>query len=214
MSTRDISSAYITALAAQPIRAVVFFRLDFDTTPLLAHTEIGPRTAVHPVHGSESYDGVGDIGGLSASIVESVGNAPQAVRFTLSGVNAARVTTALDDTEYHRRDVDIMLGLDDANGDLIGDPVEIYSGYMDKADLTLDKNVASITMTCESRATILQDAPLLRFTDEALQEEYTGDLGGEYIFRMLDMQLPWGDGKVQHMQGFRNSAGLKVGIGG
>ena len=36
----------------------------------------------------------------------------------------------------------------------------------------------------------------LRFTDEDLQVEFSGDLMGEYIYRMADLKLYWGDREV------------------
>lgn len=207
MSTRDITSATISALGLATIRPILFARLDFASGALRVHTEIGPRTVTHPVHGSEIYTGLGDFGGISGSFVESVGNAANPIKLALAGVNSSLAALALDSSEYHWRNVDLMFGFDDSDGQLVDDPVVLTTYYMDTCDLTLEEGRADIIMTCESRAAILQDASDLRFTDEQLQSDYSGDLGGEYIYRMLDIELPWGDGKVS-----AERPGIPVGV--
>lgn len=195
-STRTISTANVNAMAAGTVRPILFCRLAFASGAVRVHTEIGPRVATHPIYGSETYNGVGDFGGISGNFVESISNAQEGIRLALSGVSSTFITAALNASEYHHRDVDMMFGFDDENGDLVDDPVVLTTYYMDKCTITLGKGKADIVLQCESRASILQQASDLRFTDEQLQSDYSGDLGGEYIYRMLDIQLPWGDGKV------------------
>lgn len=191
MATRDISAANISAIKDSVVRPILFVRLDFDLGVQRFHTEIGPRTATHPTHGAEVYTGVGDFGGITGDVTESIGNAPQAVRLALSGINSTLITESLGD-DYHRRDVDIMLGLDNSSGQLVSDPVILWSGYMDKPGYTFSQGRADMIMTCESKATILQETPDLRFTDEQLQADFTGDLAAEYVYRMADLILEWG----------------------
>lgn len=191
MSTRDISATNITATKAGVVRPIAFIRLDFASGVKRMHTDIGPRTAVHPVHGSEVYLGVGDFGGFSSDIIESIGNAAQGLRLSLTGLDATLISDALND-DYHGRDIDTMFGFDDEDGVLLDDPVNLFSGFMDKVEITLDKGRADMTLICESRQVIAQSAADLRFTDEQLQHDQAGDLAGEYIFRTLDIQLKWG----------------------
>lgn len=200
MSLRDISAANITALNASVVRPIAFVRMDFAGGVRRIHSEIGPRTAVHPTYGSESYLGVGDFGGFSAEIVESVSNAAQALRISLTGLDSNLVSDAFTD-DYHGRDIEIMLGFDDVDGVLEDDPVILWSGFMDKIDISLDQARATMTLNCESRATRLQSISDKRFTDEQLQNDYTGDVAGEYIFRMLDIQLRWGGENVNVQSG-------------
>ncbi len=98
--------------------------------------------------------------------------------------------------DYYRRDFELMIGLLDATGTLLANPEILFSGFMDKADLVLTDAAGKIQLVCESRATNLQRASDLRFTDEDLQVEFSGDLMGEYIYRMLDLKLYWGDREV------------------
>lgn len=67
---------------------------------------------------------------------------------------------------------------------------------MDKPGFVFEKGKANLLMTCESKATILQDRPDLRFTDEQLQSDFSGDLAAEYVYRMRDLVLEWGGGQA------------------
>lgn len=195
-SKRIISTLNEDALNAKVVRPIMFLRLDFFSGVLRVHTEIGPRDAVHPIFGNETYTGLGDFGGIASNVTEAVSQAPQAVRFSLTGVKSTFIQDALTD-DYHRRDAEALFAFDDENGELIDDPVIVWSGYMDKMDITLGKETGSITLTCESRASIGQQSSDLRFADEDLQAAVTGDLGGEYIFRMGDLILQWGGDTMQ-----------------
>ena len=191
-SKRSITAANETALLAQLVKPVYFTRLDFSSGVERYHTEIGPTTATHPIHGAEVYTGIGDFGGIDGAIVESVSGAPQAIKLTLTGVKSSLINMSLVD-DYYRRDAEIMLGLEDEAGALIADPEIVFSGFMDKIDISLTQAVGQMTLTCESRGTNLQRASDWRFTDEDKQIEVNGDLLGEYIYRMADLQLFWGD---------------------
>lgn len=204
-SKRNISPLNEAALNSRVVRPIMFLRLDFFSGVQRFHTEIGPRDAVHPIFGNETYTGVGDFGGIASPITESISQAPQAVRFSLTGIKSSLIQIALTDA-YHRRGVDALFGFDDENGDLIDDPVIVYSGFMDKIDINLGLKKGEMTLTCESRASIGQQSSDLRFTDEDLQAAVAGDLGGEYIFRMGDLILQWGGDTLQQGTGLTGGA--------
>ena len=193
-SKRTISATNETAILSKNIKMVQFARLEYG--PLSGdikrfHTEIGPRTATHPIYGAEVYTGLGDFGGITSDIKESTGGAPIGLQLGLSGVPAAMITTALDDG-FFRRNADLMIGFEDENGTLLDDPVVMFSGYMDKVDIVMQQNEANFVQYVESRATNLLSASDLRYTDEDLQGAFAGDLGCEYIYRMSDLILRWG----------------------
>jgi len=190
-SKRSIASANETGFLDQVVKPVLFARLDFSSGVQRLHTEIGDRTITHPVHGSETYTGIGDFGGVSSQVIESISGAPASLSISLTGVKSAFITDALTD-DYFRRDADVLIGLDDVSGTLLADPEYLFSGYMDKVDIVLSEGLAQMTLVCESRGTNLLSAPDNRFTDEDKQAEVSGDLSGEYIYRMEDLNLSWG----------------------
>lgn len=205
-SKRDITILNQDATLSQVVRPIMFARMAFSSGVRRLHTEIGPRTATHPIHGAEEYIGIGDFGGMTSDIKESISVAPESVSIAISGVSSAFVDIALDD-DYYRRDIELMFGFDDPDGELEDDPVIVYSGFMDKAGISVGQGKAQITLTCESRATNLANASDQRFSDEDLQAAVSGDLAAEYIFRMADLVLNWGGDTQSQLSGNSWSTG-------
>lgn len=195
-SKRTISATNESEFLNKELKVVIFVRLDFSSGVQRFHTEIGPKTAVHPVHGSEIYTGIGDFGGIVGDVKESTSGAPIGMRIALTGVKASLINTALTD-DYFRREAEMMIGLENEAGDLIDDPEILFSGYMDKIDISLVKNSGDMVLQLESRGTNLLTASDLLFTDEDKQREVSGDLFGEYIYRMTDLVLRWGSETVR-----------------
>lgn len=190
-SKRQISAPNEAGFLDSHVKIVVFARLDFSSGVQRFHTEIGNKNAVHPIYGNEQYVGVGDFGGIGGEVKETVSGAPVRIDLVLSGIDATLISTALDDN-YFRREAEIMIGLEDANGDLLDDPEILFSGYMDKIDMSASSGEASMTLALESRGTNFLNSSDLRVTDEDLQKENSGDLLFEYVYQMVDVQLNWG----------------------
>ncbi len=195
-SKRTISATNETATLQSVVKAVLFARLDFASGVQRFHTEIGPKTAVHPIFGSEVYTGIGDFGGISSEAKESVSGAPAKLSLSLTGVDSSLISTTLTD-DYFRREADVMLGIeaDDGSGDLVDDPVILFSGYMDNVIIVFQQYGGQMTLNLESRGTNLLRSSDHRFTDEDKQAQSNGDLIAEYVYRMLDVSFVWG-GKV------------------
>lgn len=189
-SKRRISTPNESGILAPVVKPVIFARLDFSSGVQRFHTEIGPKTAVHPTFGSEVYLGIGDFGGLSSEVSETTSGAPANLSLSLIGIDASLVNVSLVD-DYFRRSAEIMLGLEDGAGVLLDDPEILFSGYMDKIDVVLSQGLGQMTLNLESRGTNLLTASEHRFNDETKQAEVPGDLMGEYIYRMADLQLVW-----------------------
>ena len=191
MTKRTISATNEAETLKRYVKVVFFVRLDFSSGVKRFHSEIGPKTATHPVYGAEVYDGIGTFGGIVGDVKESISGAPIAMQLGLSGVDATLVNTAFTDN-YYRRSAELMIGIEDNDGDLVDDPEILFSGYMDKIDIALAKHTANMQLNLESRATLFQRASDLRVTDEDLQAENTGDLMFEYVYQMSDLILRWG----------------------
>ena len=155
---------------------------------------------MHPLYGAETYEGIGDFGGITGDVRESISSSPNGVQLSLTGVDPAYVSQALTD-DYHRRDVELLFGFDDEQGELLDDPVILWSGYMDHVIITLGQQMAELTLICESRGTNGAGASGLRFTDEDKQAVNPGDRVAEYLYRMMDLVLKWGGENVQQYTG-------------
>jgi hypothetical protein len=191
-SKRDISTANDNALSAKVVRPIIYARLDFSSGVQRYHTGIGPKTATHPIYGSESYTGIGDFGGIQGDVVESVSGGTQVLQLRLSGVNASLVNIALVD-DYYRRDAELMIGLENESGSLVANPEILFSGFMEYMTISLKQQTGDIVLRIEGRGSNLQRASDLRVTDEDKQREVNGDLLAEYVYLMADLELFWGD---------------------
>lgn len=206
MSKRTLSALNEAATLDANVKIVIFVRLDFPSGVQRFHTEIGSKNAVHPVYGSEVYSGIGDFGGINGAVKESIAGAPISITLALTGLDAALINTAFTEN-YFRREAEIMLGLEDASGDLIDDPEILFSGYMDKVDISLSQGTGTMALALESRATNLLSSSDLRFTDEDLQAENSGDLLFEYVYSVTDMVLKWGGTVTNYGDGLGGSNG-------
>ena len=205
-SKRTISAANEAATLASHVKLIVFARLDFPSGVKRFHTEIGPRTATHPVYGAESYIGVGDFGGIEGEVTETLSGAPATLGLVLTGLDTTLINTALTE-DYFRRSAELMLGLEDSTGNLVDDPVVLFSGYMDKIDIAMNPGESGIRLSLESRATNLLRSSDWRVTDEDLQAENPGDLLFEYVYQMADLVLRWGRHTPQYGGGGRREEG-------
>lgn len=196
MAQRSISTLNEAAVLAGHVIPIVFARLNFLSGVLRLHTQIGDITFTHPVFGIETYNGIGDIGGISA-IEEGVATRPFGVKLVLTGVKQSLISQVLTD-EYHRREANILIGLrNTTTGALVDDPFELWSGFMDKHDISVGKNFGRIIMSCESRADMMQDSDGKIFNDEDQQALHAGDVGFEYLDQIsLLGSVPWGDKSV------------------
>lgn len=211
-SKREITTANENATLAAVARPTWFLRMDFSSGVKRFHTGIGDRDAVHPVHGSETYTGAAEFGSVAKSVVESIGSDAKSISFKLSGVDTNEISDVITD-DYFRRDVDLMLGLDDENGDLIDDPVLINTWLMDHATIALGKEFGEMNMQAESRALLMEVGSDWRFTDEDLQSAFSGDKAGEYFYRMLDLVIKWGGSNTNYRTGGGGGAGAGDGGG-
>lgn len=191
-SKREIAAANETATLAKVVKPIIFARLDFASGVKRFHTEIGPLTVTHPIHGSELYTGIGDFGGIDGDMIETTTGAPEALSLSLTGIDSTLINDYITDDYFHR-DVEIMMGLQDSSGSFVADPEILFSGFMDSVAISLQDGLGQAQLTCESRGLNLLRASDWRFTDEDKQVEVNGDLLGEYIYRMADLQLFWGD---------------------
>jgi hypothetical protein len=207
-SKRTISATNEAGFNAKNLKVVVFARLDFSSGVQRFHTEIGSKTITAPIHGSETYTGIGDFGGIVGTVKESVAGAPINITLALTGVDSTLINKAFVD-DYFRRDAMVLIGLEDETGDMLDNPTVLFDGYMDKVDITFVKNEGHMQLALESRATNLLTASDHRFTDEDLQADYSGDVFAEYVYRMTDLVLRWGGQGVRSgiYTGYQNNDG-------
>ncbi len=191
MSSRDLAAAIVTAADGQVVRPVTFVELAFDspTGTLYVHNDIGPITANDWDGTSQTWEGVGDFGGID-EFEEGDEVSPYAVTLVLSGIDSTIASTVLtDDTVL--RDVRILQGLLDEDRALVAQPHPMWEGFIDDQQVAIgDESV--IRVTAESRMIAFEETNGILFNDSDQQELFAGDVGFEYLPQMLDAKIQWG----------------------
>lgn len=193
--SRGLSASVISALESSTVRLITFAELDFASGTLYVHDGIGTYT-----WGSNDWLGVGDFGGIS-SVEEGSEVSPYSLNLTLSGLDAGLVSTALTEN-YFMRDVNIYLGLLDADDSLIDTPTQIWAGFMDVMSLTAGANGGdSITLTAESELSKFDRSANLRYTDTMLRKRDATDKFFEFLKDIEGVKISWGKNNSGNLVG-------------
>ena len=197
--TRQISPGNEAATLASHAHIVEFARLDFPSGIRRFHTEIGPLAFTHPGDGLTSYDCLGDFGGIG-EIPEGTEVKAYDRTIVLSGVNPTVI--ALFREEYFNRPVELWRGFLDTAGDLADDPPTLmFRGFMDHADRRMDRGLGVVTLFCNSSSRKLRGGLAPLYTNEDQQKIAAGDQFFEFLFRMQDLNLVWGEHLVRPRAG-------------
>ncbi len=77
-------------------------------------------------------------------------------------------------------------------GALVADPSLIFSGFIEKIDMSVGgEGGDSVTLTAESEFILFKRSRNVRYTDRQLQSEYSGDLGFELLESTANAKVVW-----------------------
>ncbi len=195
MTGRNLTASLVTESLQQHWINVVFVKLEFDSGDLFVHNGIGTY-----VWGGDTWLGVGDFGSIG-TVEEGPHISPYELILVLSGLNTQVADEALNQ-DYYLRPITVYMGALDTTDTLVADPDEIWSGKIDQMDAVVG-SANTITITCESDLAIFDKVNGKRFSDEALQGDFTGDLLLQYVDQMEDATIVWRGSKNVHF----NTAG-------
>ncbi len=205
MTDRALTAAFKTETESPSPIGVVFAEFMF-TTPVRVWTGLGDKVATMPGGSSQTWIGVGDLGGIE-SIIESADRRRNGVLFSLSGVDTSLLSDVLTDN-YQGKDVTAWEAYIDDAGVLIADPALAFSGIMDTMGISDGDPSGIIKLQCESRDILLQRTSRSLYTNEEQQLKFPGDLGLEFMLELQDKQIIWG------APGNGNGGGGGAGFGG
>lgn len=137
----------------------------------------------------DTYQGTGILGGLSP-VAESSDLRASGMTFTLSGVPASYISTALGQMRQGLS-AKLWLGFMDSSWALIADPVLIFSGLTDVPTINESGETATIGISVESRLVDLERPRTRRYTHEDQQLRDPGDRGFEYVPALQDTVVEW-----------------------
>ncbi len=185
--SRGLVAANRTEVDAVYLQPVLLVKLQFDT-PIFVHSGVGPIT-----FGGDTYTGVGDFGAVGA-VEESESVGPSPISLTLSGIDAAHITEALDAGNYGDI-VTLYEGYRQDDGLLVADPWIVAGGTFEHATISLGENNA-ITIVIQHDLERLQEKAGDKYTDEDQQQKFAGDQGFKFVAAMVNQKLLWAGGRV------------------
>jgi hypothetical protein len=182
---RDMTSAYQAAISSAMLRPALFVQATFVSGPLYVWSGMGPTT-----WNGQTWIGVGTLGTVS-TIEEGSTVSAKGVTLTLSGLDPTLLEDVMEEFQVGLPAL-VYLGVFDATGALIADPVCCFSGRMDQPTIDISGTTASIAINCENRLVEMNVSVERRYTDEDQQLDYPGDLGFQFVNGIQDAQIYFG----------------------
>lgn len=184
---RNMTPALEAALIAADARPALFFEGQFASGFVRLWTGLGDV-----VWGGQTWTGAGNLVGFSG-IEEGSDIVARGASVTLSGVPASLVSLAILDAQQGLPGR-CWVGLLAPDNSIIVDPVLAFAGRLDVPTISDGAETCTITITYESRLIDLNTPRELRYTHEAQQQLYPGDMGFEYLTSIQDKEITWGRG--------------------
>ena len=183
--TRSVTTAFGNAMAGANVPLLCFIELEFDS---------GTVRVCNAAYGfawnSYTWIGAGNLISMS-EVQEGADLEAYGVSMQLSGVPEGYVSIALGE-HYQSRPARIWAAPLDANYVVIADPVLLFNGRMDAMPISMEGGKAVITLTAESRLADWGRPRVRRYNDADQQAAYPGDLGLQFVERMVEKELIWG----------------------
>lgn len=185
MADRNLLAAVEAELAKNQMTLAHLFHFGFDAPDYICDGR------VNITWDGNEYGATGDILEVP-SIAESFVPALDAIDISVSGVNLANVYKALA-VDYANVPVVIYRALLDTNYDIVGEAVEVYSGFIDAPSFQEDPRAGTAKMTWKvSSIWAAFDRTAGRRGNNADQQKwYPGDLGFEFASKDYS-GLKWG----------------------
>src|SRR5208282_4136447 len=193
---RTLSTAVLAAIAAKTLSLAIFAEIAFADNTLYLFNGVGSFTPAGPPANpastfpyGETFIGLGWLGKISG-IPQTTKVQAQNVTLSLSGIPANLVSEAIGQVRVTGT-ATVWLAFFDDNGNLLEDPVQIFTGALDVPSLTDAGESCSLAITCENSLISLNLAPNRRFDDMDQQIYFAGDLGMSFVDALGNLQLFW-----------------------
>jgi hypothetical protein len=193
---RSLSAAVLSAIAGKTVSLALFAKLVFADNTYYLFTGVGTITPAGPASNpastfpyGQTFNGLGWLGKVS-SIPQTTKLQAQNVTLALSGIPSALVSEAIDQVRMSGT-ATLWYGFYDANGTLLTDPVQIFSGAADVPSLSDNGQTCELAITYENTLLSLNLAPNHRFDDTDQQLRFPGDLGFGFVQSLQNIQLFW-----------------------
>lgn len=184
MTTRNLTSGFQTAVAAEVIRPVLLVELDWPSGKVYATS-----APMNITVGGNTYFGIGNLGSISAAR-EGTDTQADVLTLTITGVPTGAVAQAINDNPQLRLAI-VSLALFDANYQLVADPAILYQGTMDTPNIEMG-TTGTITVPIINTLADWERPRGGRFTDDEQESRFPGDKFFEFVPQMVDAIIIWG----------------------
>ena len=181
---RTLTAAMQTGVAASALSPVLLYYLDFSGGAIRAWTGFGDL-----VWNGDTYAGLGDVIGVG-DVRETAEERNATLTLTLAGAPASLISLALND-DYQGRTATLWLGLMDG-ADLVADPVQIFSGYMDVMSHEDAGETADFRLELTTKFAPMFRPNVRRWTREDQQTISGTDQGFDQVTALQDAEIVWG----------------------
>lgn len=182
---RSMSADMLAAIQEDEVTIALAFEAEFESGTVRFWTGTKTRS-----WNGFLWQGMGDLVGISA-IVETKETVASGISVSLSGINPALVSAAIQESRQGATGK-VWLALLDAAGNFIADPVLAFVGRLDVPTIADSGETCTISITYENRLVDLKRARNLRYTHEAQKTLFPNDRGFEYVAAIQDFQVTWG----------------------
>jgi hypothetical protein len=189
-----------SAVTADLVRPITLVQCAFDSGDLNLWSGIGNLTV-----DSVEYVGAGTLLQIG-EIAESAELQANGLTVALSGITEPLISKARDE-DYQGRELKVLLGAIDSEGDVTANPVILFSGFMDTMVINDGAETATIQITVENRLIEFERTRGRRYTAEDQKIDYPDDKGLEFVAEMQEKEIIWGRNKVGASGGGNSGGG-------
>ena len=187
--SRTLTNGMTAVTTADVVRPAYFVRMVFDSgespNVLNIWNGVGDLT-----FGGNTYTGTGDLLSIS-QITETSDISATGINVNLTGVKTSFIAIAKDH-EYQGRPLTVSLGAFDASGDLIADPVIVFSGFMDTMTISESGAYSTISIAVENKLIAFERTKVRRYTAEDQKIDHPTDKGFEFVTAIVQKEIIWG----------------------
>lgn len=184
MSDRALTAAHLAAVTAGTVRPGVLFEGEFASGWLRLWSGIGDL-----VWSGNTYQGAGELLSVSA-VSEGDDLASRGVQVSLTA-SASIVSAALGSARQGKPGR-VYLGLFDAAGALVDDPVLLFEGRLDVPEIARGVDTCTVTIAYEDELVDLERPRIRRYTPEDQALDDATDRGFEFVTALQDLSVVWG----------------------
>ncbi len=184
---RDTTASFDAKLASGPqLYPRILVKLEYDTDPVLVWNGIGEL-----VFNSETYQGVGDFGSISAVSEPAELGTPE-LNCILNGIPSTLIADALAEP-YQGRPAFVFLAMFDSDHTLTDeDDVDtIFAGTISNQSIVIGGEESSISVSLRSYFAQFERAHIRRFTTADWQSDHPLDKVLNFVNKLAERDTVW-----------------------